>query len=646
MENIVSDNNLKKFQKKGLNDLDDLLYFFPKKYHDFRKERLVKELEDKEVACVLGYVEDIEVKPKFIRVKISDRMNWKMYVYWFNNKYVSKIIKKRKSYYFCGSISVSQEYNSKTMVNPFYFTQSDSVKRIYPIYSKIQGVTNDYVQKVIESALALHKDNEYLENDILQKFNLVNQYQALKETHFPTSREGFIKARQRLVFDDLFYFNFRLSQQEHNKDTDYHITSCDKAKEFVSKLEFDLTDGQKDVLNNIIINLRKKERVNALVQGDVGSGKTILAITLMVLMWENGYQSALMCPTVVLAKQHYLELKERVEPFGIKVAFLSSDLKEKEKREIAKKIKTGEVHMVVGTHSIISKGIEFKNLSLTIVDEEHRFGVVQRNALKDKAKEGVHSVTMSATPIPRSLALTLYNNSLDIYTIKTKPKGRKPVNTTIATSVKDINKLLTEQIKNGKQCYVVCPLIEENDKLDIKSVEEVHAEFKKLYPKFKIGMISGKMKSEDINKTIDSFSENKLNILISTTIVEVGVNVPNSTVIIIYNAERFGLSQLHQLRGRVGRSSEQSYCVLLSENKDNIKLQAMCKTTDGFEIAQEDLKFRGSGDFIGTKQSGQNKYIITMLANQELNTRISEEVKLINSDPKRKDLYSFKIKED
>ncbi|PLS19594.1 ATP-dependent DNA helicase RecG [Bacillus sp. M6-12] len=636
------------FNKKGIFTVEDLARFFPRKYYDFRTITPIRDVKDGEYMAVVGEVEEVTAKSNMVRAKVKDKSGARMYITWFHQVYVAKILKKGQNYIFCGKIQINQEYNSRQMTAPLYWgADIKAYQRIIPVYSKIQGMSDDFLQKSIDSALALADKTDYLEPLMLDKFRVPKNSVALRAMHQPKEDNELKIAQKRFIFDDLFLFAMQLidRQQGMETKTPFVMPTCNTIEGFMKRLPFDLTDGQRQALRSIYIKMRKGEKVNALVQGDVGSGKTIVAIILMLISAENGFQSVLMAPTTVLAKQHYLDLVEKTEGMGYKVGFLSGDMKAKEKKEVMKGIESGEIQLVVGTHSVISKAVTFKNLALTIVDEEHRFGVVQRNELNEKSKDGVHQVTMSATPIPRTLALSIYGENVDVLTITTMPKGRKPVQTLQITNEEKAYEAMYRQIKEGRQCYVVCPLIEDSESealAEVDSVERTYDKMKKFfakYPEVNIAMISGKMKQAEIAEEIAKFSRNEYQIIISTTIIEVGVNVPNSTVILIKNAERFGLAQLHQLRGRVGRGSHQSYCVLLSKENGNAKLQAMCETTNGFKIAERDLELRGTGDFIGTKQSGNNKYVMLMLSYPKFFEKVKKEVKDIYGNSTRISRY-------
>lgn len=648
----INTTKINQFHKKGIHTVEDLAKFFPRKYYDFRNIVPINRVKDGDVCAVVGIIKEVKSSSKYIKVKIRDNSGWFMWVVWFmpskSQGYHKRILQPGKEFIFCGKVQINYQYKSIQMLSPLYFGEEiEKYKRIIPVYSKIQGMSDDFLLKSINSALALVDKHDYLEPIMLNKFDLVKTSVALRYIHQPNTMEEIEIAKRRFIFDDLFIFCMQLLQSQEliNNTSKYVMPKLRAIKDFLRSLPFELTDGQNAVLRQVCQKMRSGKRVNALVQGDVGCGKTIVAIILMLIACENGLQSALMCPTNVLAEQHYKDLLDKTKNTPYKVALLSGDLKVKEKREILKGLESGDIDIVVGTHAVIQKDVKFKNLGLTVVDEEHRFGVVQRNQLKEKAKEGVHNITMSATPIPRTLALTIYGDNIDVLNITSLPKGRHPVKTILVRNELKAYEAMYRQIKEGRQCYVVCPLIEDSDSDTMENVDSVETTYKKMvdyfkkYPEVKISMITGKMKSDKVAKELDKFTKNEIQIMISTTIIEVGVNVPNATVIMIKNAERFGLSQLHQLRGRVGRGAHQSYCVLLSNNKDNPKLQAMCKTTDGFKIAEEDLKLRGSGDFIGTKQSGSNKYVMLMLANPVLFEKIKEEVKEIYKDTVRYNRY-------
>lgn len=647
----------KQFNKKGIYTIEDLLRYMPRKYYDFRTPKLIKDLIVGEFSAVIGTVEEVKDTSKVIKATIIDEHGQKMDILWFQ-KYVIKMLNIGEKYIFCGKVAVLPfpPYR-KQMTNPMFSKNVSKYMKIYPVYSKIEGMSEDYLMQKIDEALAIAPKNEYLDLDTLLEFNLVRSYEMERMIHRPKTMEDIEKAKQRMIFDELFRFSMIMNYTYLSKDntTKFIMKNADTIKPFLDTLPFKLTDGKNSQLStvrDIYRKMRKGIRTNSLIQGDVGCGKTMVAILLMLIAAENRYQSAMMAPTMVLAQQHYEEICKRTAHLpDINVVFLHGDMKAKERKEKLEAIKNGQANIIVGTHAVISKEVEFKNLALTIVDEEHRFGVIQRKLLQEKAEQGVHHVTMSATPIPRSLALAIYGEGIDIYTIKVMPEGRKPIITTIETEIEKAYEFMYEEIKKGRQCYVVCPIIDESDSerlQNVESVEETYEQIKKFFekrPEVQIGKISGKMSSAAIEQEISKFANNEYNILVSTTIIEVGVNVPNATVMLVKNAERFGLSQLHQLRGRVGRGEHQSYCILCSNKEDVERLKIMESTTDGFKIAEADLKLRGLGDFIGTKQTGYTKAVMLMIANPELYKKISEKTRFILKNDKDLKKYDFILNE-
>lgn len=629
--------------------IEDLIKYLPRKYYDFRNPIPIKDIKDGDVCAIVGTVGEIKESNNLVYTKVTDSNGHFCYAYWFNQKYIAKILKEGQEYIFCGRTKIDEDFYNMKKIFPIMFDMNiNKLKKIIPVYRKIKGMSDEYLEKLISDALKLVNSEDYLENKIVKQFGLLSEFDAFKIIHKPHTTEDIERAKERFVFDDLFLFNFQLKNLHKTKDqnTLYPISTCKTWNQLYHSLPFDLTDDQKKCLKEMYYIMRQGKRINALIQGDVGSGKTIVAIFMMLLAAENGYQSCMMAPTEVLAHQHYEELTRQLKDFPFRVGYFSGNLTAKQKKDILEKIKSGEIQLVVGTHAVIQDGVEFNKLGLMIVDEQHRFGVVQRETLLEKY-QNPHSIVMSATPIPRTLSMALYGDSIQVLTIKTKPAGRKPVETCQMEKDDEINEFMLKEIQKGRQCYVVCPLIDDSESERMVGVESVNTVYKNLvsyfkkFPEVKISLISGKMKQKDIDEEIRKFANNETHILVSTTIVEVGVNIPNATVMVIKNAERFGLAQLHQLRGRVGRSNYQSYCILQSPKKDDIKVQIMCSTTDGFEIAKKDLEIRGPGDFIGIKQSGQNKYVMLMLAYPDLYEKISKLNDQIYADPIWYARYSF-----
>lgn len=620
------------FTARGIHTVEDLVNYLPRKYKDFTKETGI--LPPDQVSCIVVKVNKVEAynskTPMTMAFCTEARTGAKVNVQWFNQKWMTaRLMNLIDCYvYLAGKAVYNEQYKNYTISSPELFEPNiQEGKRMYPVYRKITGMSMDYLSDSIQTALGLSSaTEETCPRDVLSRYGQVSRKEALRRLHFPVNAEDVRIGQERILFDDLLFFAISSCWAERNssKGSSFNIKTLRSYNTICKTLPYDLTEDQKKAIEGMVDHAREGRRINALVQGDVGCGKSIIAFCLMAIMADSGYQSVLMAPTQVLARQHYVDLQALMEPLGYKVGFLGgSDMKKSERTKLLAAIKTGEVNMVVGTHAVIGKSVEYNRLGLTITDEEHRFGVQQRNALVEKAQDGVHAVSMSATPIPRSLAQVIYGDSIQLYTIKTMPSGRKPVTTGIATGRDKIYKFVVREAQKGHQTYVVCPMIDKNEDMEgVKSVEEVSAEFRAaLEPKgICIETLTGKDDKKRTADVITRFKNGEVDVLISTTVIEVGVNVPTATMMVVTNAERFGLSSLHQLRGRVGRGAFQSFCVLESEHpteEGKMRLQAMCETTDGFKIAEADLKQRGAGDFLGTQQSGDNKYMALMLAYPE-----------------------------
>lgn len=657
---FVCDNKTKvnQFAEKGIYTVEDLLKWLPRKYYDFRNPVLLSKAPEDDVCAVIILVRSVismlmkNGRPMTI-IKGVDDSNTEVDIFYFNVSYVAEQINRFDKVLFCGKVE-KEIVNGRVkykMTNPQRFSKNiKDASRIVPVYKSIKGMSGEYFQKIVNQALAIVDKEDYLEPSIVNKFNLMRHSEALLEIHQPETMEGIEKAKNRYLFDDLFYFNLNLYHQESlkKKEVELLLNKYDTVKKYIADLPYELTEGQKETIHNMWVKAKQMKRVNALVQGDVGTGKTEVAKIMMLTAYDSGYQSVLMAPTNVLAKQHYKDFVRCFEKYGVKIAFLSTEVKAREKKQILKDIANGNVDMVIGTHSVISKDVIYKNLALAVIDEEHKFGVKQREALQEKASE-IHSISLSATPIPRSLALSLFGDSIDVCTIKTMPKNRKPVKTTIAASTKEAYQAIEKLLSIGQQAYIVCPLITDSEKRDdLISVEQATEEARKYFGKkgYKVDSINGSMKQDLVNAKIQEFVEHKFDILVSTTIIEVGVNIPNANLIFIRSASQFGLAQLHQLRGRVGRSDKQGYCVLEGNVDEEVeRLQVMVDTNDGFEVAKRDLEMRGTGDFIGTTQSGDNKYIMLMIQYPELNKKIKNEIIEIFENPERFEKYKYLIEE-
>lgn len=513
-----------------------------------------------------------------------------------------------------GKLKASNKKNLFFMSNPIIFKKYDEESdcHIYTAYEKIRGISESNFERIINECLEHATIPDKVPRELLHKYNLMSKDEAIREMHKPSSVEGVKKAKYRLNMDDLLYFALQLEEKNRNlpAGSAYGIHSLAITTKIIENLPFQLTKDQKSAYEELVNRIRSGKRLNALIQGDVGCGKTILAFLLMFVMADNGFQSVLLAPTQVLASQHYNELKEMAAPYDIDVVYIANGLKKKEREAILKSIEDGSALMIVGTHSVLSKEVKFHDLGLSITDEEHRFGVLQREEITTKAKAGMHTVTMSATPIPRSLSDVLLSTT-EVFNIQSMPNGRKPIQTAICASQNTIFQFIKKEIEKGHQAYVVCPLIEDKQGVmeGILSVEQTYTEYANVFGKNAVAVLNGKMKEDETEKVIRSFKNGEIKILVSTTVVEVGVNVSNATVIVINNAERFGLASLHQLRGRVGRGNSQGYCILNSVHKNNKRLLALCKYKNGFQIAEADYALRGCGNILGTEQSGSNYYV-------------------------------------
>lgn len=635
----------KQFNRKGIFTQEQLIQYLPRKYNDFSRETGV--LPSDQVSCITVRVDSCRVyygrvDTVMARCTIVDS-GYPISIVWFNQPYLQGLVQSivGRLAYVAGKINYDEKYRTYQLMSPSLFEPNLSVgKKIYPVYSKIPGMSNEYLSGKIQLAFSnTGNTSETLPYEIISKLNLEPMREALYKLHCPASMDQVESAKRRILYDDLIYFALHNEWSTRNSamGSPFSVKTKKLVIGILEQLPYQLTEDQQGAVDWMLDDIKQGKRINALVQGDVGCGKTIVAFLMMAAIAGSGYQVALMAPTQVLAKQHYLDLKALVEPLGCTVTYLSTELKVAEKKKIKKQIETGEAQFIVGTNSVVANDVKYKSLALVVADEEHKFGVSQRESLVKKAMEGVHSITMSATPIPRTLATVIYGNTVQLHTIKSIPKGRRPVRTGIQTNQEKIFEYIrTHQKPNRYQTYVVCPMIDPNDDMQgVRSVRQVEAEYRAaLEPSgITIATLTGKDKKSDTEATITAFKNGEIDVLISTTVVEVGINVPNATGIIITNAERFGLASLHQLRGRVGRGNRQSYCVLDSkaETPDALeRLNAMCSTNSGFEIAQADLRIRGAGDFIGTRQSGfDNKYMALMLAYPEEYEQAKEAAKQI-----------------
>ena len=607
----VGEKRAKLFNSLGIFCVDSLIHFYPRKYEDWSASKNLEAVKSGETVSIKATL-ITPVKEAMIRrgltlfkCKFSDGENV-ISVTIFNNKYLAKSLRIYEDYYLYGKIEKSLLNFS---MNSPKIEKAENILAIQPVYPAKEKLTSRSISKIMKTALdELGEIEETLDDEIMQKYSLISLDKAIRNIHFPNSADDYLPARKRLIFEELLTLQLGLLKLKSNKKSETALViKDDYSSEFEKLLPFNLTNAQKRTISECLQDMKSKYPCNRLVQGDVGSGKTAVAASLIYSVIKNGYQATMMAPTEILATQHYESLLKILAPAGINIRLLTGSTPAKEKKEIKKALFDGEIDLIIGTHALIQNDVAFKNLALVITDEQHRFGVKQRAQLAEKG-EDVHTIVMSATPIPRTLGLILYGD-LDISILDELPPGKQEIRTDVVDSRyhKRLYKFIKDAIARGEQCYIVCPAVEENE-TNINSAEELadelaNGEFKG----YNLGILHGKMKPKDKEAIMKSFASGKVSLLVATTVVEVGVDVPNATIMVIENAERFGLSTLHQLRGRVGRGNKKSYCVLVSDAKGKTareRLMTMKKYSDGFKIADTDLKLRGPGDFFGSRQHG------------------------------------------
>lgn len=607
----------------GLETVEDLFYFFPRRYEDRFPVKPLSEITRQDKECVTGSVTSRGMirtsrGQSIFKVVISDGEG-ALFGVWFNQPYLAKVFLPKTQVVFYGRVETSGKHLQ--IVHPEYeilknggLKDSVHMGRITPVYALTEELSQKSLRLLVFQAVErmawLLKDP--LSFSFRKKVGLADRVFAFKQIHFPSTHEDQRAAYRRLVFDEFLILQLiiqlkRIKLQAENRSLLHSRGEKDVAY-FLETLGFELTTAQKTALQDVLNDMKTPKPMNRLIQGDVGSGKTVVAAAALLFTAQNGFQGVLMAPTEVLAQQHYFTLTQLLEPFGIRCGYLAQGLSEGSRKELLSGLSEGRISVVVGTHALIQENVKFSRLGLVVVDEQHKFGVLQRSALKEKSAEPAHFLLMTATPIPRTLAMTLYGE-LDISTIRERPQGRKPIKTFWVGEGKreEIYGLLDLEIAKGRQAYVICPLIEECGDFSAKSVLSVHRSLSRLFSHRKIDILHGRMNAGEKHRVMKEFREGSIEVLISTVVIEVGIDVPNATVLVIENAEKFGLAQLHQLRGRVGRGQEDSLCILFSDtsNPESAeRLRAFEESDSGFDIAEKDLNLRGAGDLIGERQHG------------------------------------------
>ena len=634
-------------RKLNIYTLEDLITYFPRDYEDRSKPKKISQLVDGEEALIeviaISKISEVRIRKNMVIEKLIVRdETGSCVISWFNQKYLKGKFEIGCKYSFFGKASV--KYGKIEILNPVFDNNetNKNTGKIIPIYPSTYSLTQGSIRRAIENGLSLINENleETLPEYLLKEYNLLDLNNAIKQIHFPKDFEEYQKARTRLVFEELLGMQIALLnlKKENTQDEGISFPETVKMSNVINELPFKLTKAQLRVLEEIDGDMEKSKPMNRLLQGDVGSGKTIVSIIAAYKAVKSGYQVAIMAPTAILASQHLEEFNKILNQYNIKGEILLGGTSKKKRKEILDKIKSGEIDILIGTHSLLVEDVEFNKLGLVVTDEQHRFGVRQRGTIVAKGNNP-DVLVMTATPIPRTLALILYGD-LDISIIDELPPNRKKIETyAVNKSMEErINAFILKNLQDGRQAYVVCPLVEENEEINAKSVIETTEKYKKILTDYRVEYIHGKMKPKEKERIMQEFKEGKINVLISTTVIEVGVNVPNATLMIIESAERFGLAALHQLRGRVGRGDKQSYCILKYNATTQVakqRMEIMQKTNDGFVIAEKDLELRGTGEFFCTKQHGIPEFkIANLFEDMEILKRVqSIAIKIQQEDP-------------
>ncbi len=604
----VGPNRVALLKKLQIETLEDLITFFPRDYEDRSKPKMISDLVDGEEALIscypVGRMSEIRIKPNMVLCKLLARdETGGIELVWYNQTYLKNNFTTDKRYTFYGKVKMKGK--RPTMQSPVYELEGVNEKtgKIVPIYPLTQKLSQNTLRKIIENGIneAYGRLDETLPEYIINKYNLENINTAIKQIHFPDNFLEFNRARRRLVFEELFSMQLALLKLKNKYDVNKQGICFDKnikMSDVINDLPYSLTRAQEKVLEEINSDMESSKPMNRLLQGDVGSGKTVVSEIATYKCVKSGYQAVIMAPTAILAGQHLESFSEILGKYGIRCELLVSGITKKEKEGILERLKNGEIDVLIGTHAVFEDNVEFKNLGLVVTDEQHRFGVRQRAKLVQKG-ETPDVLVMTATPIPRTLAIILYGD-LDISVIDELPPNRKPIETYTVTKDLEprVDSFISKQIAEKRQCYIVCPLVEENEEMDLKSAVELAKKYKEIiFPNYRVECLHGRMKPKEKDEIMERFKNGEIDILVSTTVIEVGVNVPNANIMVIENAERFGLAQLHQLRGRVGRGDYQSYCILKYQGNSRIiqeRMNVIRNSNDGFVISEKDLELRGS----------------------------------------------------
>ena len=644
----IGEKTAKLFEKVGIRTIDDLLHYYPRGYDTYGEPKAIGELSEDETGTVEGFLKSgatgVHVNGlSIVQATISD-MTGKLRLVWYHMPYLKNTLRPDSHFIFRGR--VIRKKNGLTMEQPQMFkpeAYEELLSSMRPVYAQTKGLGNKMITSAVEQALAFRTlERDYLPAGLRIANELAEYNFAIEHIHFPSNEEELKFARKRLVYDEFFFFLLavrHLKEKRQNVQSPFHMEKQDECRKLLADLPYRLTNAQLRTLEEVLKDLKSGSVMNRLIQGDVGSGKTIIAVLALLAACENGYQGALMVPTEVLARQHFESVTELFEKHGVdkKVILLTGSMTAKEKRIAYEKVASHEADIIIGTHALIQEKIVYDNLALVITDEQHRFGVAQREMFGNKGQMP-HVLVMSATPIPRTLAIILYGD-LDISVIDELPANRLPIkNCVVDKSYRPrAYRFIENEVKNGRQAYVICPMVEESEMIDAENVLDYTKVLRQNLPGIRVEYLHGKMKGKEKNKIMEEFAAGEIQVLVSTTVIEVGVNVPNATVMMIENAERFGLAQLHQLRGRVGRGDKQSYCIMVnaSGNKEkNRRLDVLNKSNDGFYIASEDLKLRGPGDIFGIRQSGDLEFQLADIYTDAVTLKkVSEDVnRLLEQD--------------